>query len=114
MVSPWKSVYKIHQLCDAEITCVLTNGGHNAGIVSEPGHPGRHYAMRVRAAGAAWVAPDQWARGAQQHEGSWWPAWHDWLLQKGSGRTVKARTPKAADVLCDAPGDNVMVRYYDK
>src|SRR5574337_1029567 len=55
-VSPWRSVYKLHHLCDAEITFALTGGGHNAGIVSEPGHPGRrdrrHRCTRRRCRGA--------------------------------------------------------------
>ena len=38
-VAPWQSVYKIHQLTETDLTFVLTSGGHNAGIVSEPGHP---------------------------------------------------------------------------
>ncbi|XOT95080.1 PHA/PHB synthase family protein, partial [Alcaligenes pakistanensis] len=42
-VAPWRSVYKLHYLVPAEITFVLTTGGHNAGIVSTPGHPRRKY-----------------------------------------------------------------------
>jgi len=112
-VSPWKSVYKIHQLTSAPLTFVLTSGGHNAGIVSEPGHAHRHYALRLRLADGAWTDPDHWAAGAQRFEGSWWTAWHDWLLQQGSGKTVKARRPAASQVLGDAPGHYVHQRYDD-
>ena len=47
-VAPWRSVYKFHLLTDTEVTFVLTSGGHNAGIVSEPGHPHRHYRVATQ------------------------------------------------------------------
>src|SRR3546814_9287671 len=47
-VAPWRSVYKIHLLTDTDVTFVLTSGGHNAGIMSEPGHPHRHYQVLTR------------------------------------------------------------------
>jgi len=78
-VAPWRSVYKISLLNGGEIAFVLTTGGHNAGIVSEPGHRRRSYAIGVRAAGEAYQAPDQWRAEAESREGSWWPAWTRWL-----------------------------------
>ncbi len=113
-VSPWKSVYKIHRLADCEITFALATGGHNAGIVSEPGHPRRHYALRQREANGAWVAPEDWAAGATQHEGSWWLAWHEWLLGHSRGQVnAEARIPTENAELGAAPGRNVLVRYFD-
>ncbi|MFO1341247.1 MAG: poly-beta-hydroxybutyrate polymerase, partial [Burkholderiaceae bacterium] len=112
-VAPWKSVYKIHRLVDGEITFALTNGGHNAGIVSEPGHANRHYAVRTRPPGGAWVDAEHWAPGAERREGSWWQGWHDWLLAHGSGRRVKARHPPRDAALGDAPGSYVHQRYDD-
>jgi polyhydroxyalkanoate synthase len=111
-ISPWRSVYKLHHLCDAEMTFVLTSGGHNAGIISEPGHANRSYQMATRAAHGPWIEPEEWAANAPAHEGSWWPAWHRWLAAKSSRKQAVAAIPAKA-VLCAAPGDYVMKRYKD-
>ena len=46
-VAPWKSVYKIHYQVDADVTFLLTSGGHNAGIVAPPGEPGHTYRVKT-------------------------------------------------------------------
>jgi polyhydroxyalkanoate synthase len=111
-VSPWRSVYKLHRLTNTEVTFVLTNGGHNAGIVSEPGHPGRRNAVHTTAADDPWLDPQSWNQVALRRDGSWWPAWHAWLAAHSSGK-VPAREVKPADDLPAAPGDYVHVRYLD-
>ena len=109
-VSPWRSVYRLHHLSDAEITFVLTSGGHNAGIVSEPGHANRRYQIATRPERGSWVDADEWARNAERHEGSWWLAWQAWLAAHSSP-PVKAKAIPASRVLGDAPGEYVMQRY---
>ncbi|MEN9377983.1 MAG: hypothetical protein RL710_3140 [Pseudomonadota bacterium] len=111
-ISPWPSVYKLHHLCDAEMTFVLTSGGHNAGIISEPGHAHRSYQMSTREAHGPWIEHGQWAAQAPRYEGSWWPAWHQWLSTH-STKPETAQTIPAKSVLCDAPGEYVMQRYPD-
>jgi polyhydroxyalkanoate synthase len=54
-VAPWRSVYKLNLVADTELTFLLTSGGHNAGIVSEPGHPHRHFQVATRPAGAPYT-----------------------------------------------------------
>lgn len=85
-VAPWRSVYKIHLLNPGDVTFVLTSGGHNAGIVSEPGHPHRHFRLLRRSgAGQPYRSPDEWLETVPAREGSWWEAWADWLRRR-SGR----------------------------
>src|SRR5690606_7917217 len=74
-VAPWRSAFKLHSQIDSELTFVLTSGGHNAGIVSPPGHPRRNYQLLVRAPGDPSLGPDEWVERAPKFEGSWWPAW---------------------------------------
>lgn len=78
-IAPWQSIYKIHYQTDADIRFVLASGGHNAGVVSEPGHPGRWHRVREGAMDSLRVGPDEWAAGSSLHAGSWWPDWHAWL-----------------------------------
>ena len=51
-VAPWRSTYKINLLTDTDVTYLLTVGGHNAGIVSEPGHDGRSFQIMTKPANA--------------------------------------------------------------
>uniref|UniRef100_UPI002873E77C PHA/PHB synthase family protein n=1 Tax=Ideonella sp. A 288 TaxID=1962181 RepID=UPI002873E77C len=105
-ISPWRSVYKLHHLCDAEITFVLTSGGHNAGILSEPGHANRSHRLARRPAHGTWIEPNQWLQQADRHEGSWWPTWQGWLAAQSSPQ-VRAKPIPAKAVLGDAPGEYV-------
>ena len=106
-VAPWKSVYKINLVADADVTFVLTSGGHNAGIVSEPGHRGRHYRRARRSDGDTYVAPDDWLAATPARDGSWWPAWADWLEAGSTGRTAP---PAPGAALGPAPGRYVLER----
>jgi poly[(R)-3-hydroxyalkanoate] polymerase subunit PhaC len=106
-VAPWRSVFKIHLLTDAEVTFVLTSGGHNAGIVSEPGHPHRSFRMAARAAGGRHIDPDTWRAETPAMEGSWWPKWDAWLAERSGERIAPPQmgSPECGyRVLGPAPG----------
>nr|WP_245890839.1 alpha/beta fold hydrolase [Defluviimonas aquaemixtae] len=106
-VAPWRSVYKFQLMGDTDVTFLLTNGGHNAGIVSEPGHQGRHFRMRHAARDDSYVDPERFMQTAPLTEGSWWPALAGWLAER-SGAPVPPPTMGAPDrglpALGPAPG----------
>ncbi len=109
-VAPWRSVFKFHLLSDTEVGFILTNGGHNAGIVSEPGHPGRHYRAAIRPHDAPYLDPDRWFEQTDVRNGSWWPEMADWLKER-SGKPESppgmAAPDKGLPALGDAPGTYV-------
>ena len=105
-VAPWKSVFKIHALCHSDVTFVLTKGGHNAGIVSEPGHPRRNYRVHTVRDDDHYLSPDDWLQAATLKEGSWWPEWTDWLTTESGKRKSP---PKVGRSLGPAPGTYVMM-----
>lgn len=83
-IAPWKSVYKTQLFTDSELTFVLTKGGHNTGILSEPGHKGRYYRISQRPAGALYLGPELWLAQTAPVPGSWWEEWSSWLAQRSS------------------------------
>jgi len=87
----------------------VTSGGHNAGIVNPPGNPRRRYQLLTSAAGEARLDPDRWLAQAANHQGSWWPAWHEWL-RAHSGQPVKPPRMGVPGqrVVDDAPGRYVL------
>jgi polyhydroxyalkanoate synthase len=106
-------VYKINLVTDTEVTFVLTSGGHNAGIVSEPGHHGRHFRLASRLPGENYVDPDTWAGATPLAEGSWWPAWTEWLEKRSSGHVAPPPIGAPASgypALGPAPGRYVLER----
>jgi polyhydroxyalkanoate synthase len=104
-VAPWRSVYKIVPLTDTEVTFLLTSGGHNAGVVSPPGTPGRSYRVVTHAPDAAYIDPETWQRTTRDHAGSWWPAWEGWLAQRAG---PPGPPPPPVIGLGPAPGSYVL------
>lgn len=110
-VAPWKSVYRLHLYADTDITFTLTNGGHNAGVVSEPGHKPRHFRMATKGDHDPYIDGDTWVAMHAPQEGSWWPAYAEWLKAHSSGRV--SPPPMGAPghpPLMDAPGSYVLLR----
>ena len=108
-VAPWRSVFKLHQMSPAEITFALTSGGHNGGIVNPPGNERRRYQLLTRPAGGSYVAPEEWLETAPRTQGSWWPAWLEWLKARSG---TPAKPPRmgagAYKPVGDAPGSYVL------
>ncbi|MEO0693491.1 MAG: alpha/beta fold hydrolase, partial [Pseudomonadota bacterium] len=103
-IAPWKSVFKIHALGHADVTFALTNGGHNAGVVSEPGHKRRHFRLHTTTDKDPALSPEDWIDAATLQDGSWWPAWTAWLADRSGAKT---KPPKPGPALTEAPGTYV-------
>jgi len=113
-VAPWRSVYTIHYHTDTDITFALAGGGHNTGIVSEPGQPGQHYRIAMKRISDPCLDPDEWAAAAAAKDGSWWEAWADWLASHSAPERVSpppiGAAAKEYPPIEDAPGTYVFQR----
>jgi len=111
-VAPWRSTYKIHLQTDTDVTYVLTTGGHNAGIVSEPGHPGRSFQIATKRATDKYEDPETWQTLTPKQDGSWWPSWEQWLVGQSSGQEASpsmGAPERGYPVLGAAPGSYVLL-----
>lgn len=110
-VAPWRSAFKIHLLADANVTFLLTTGGHNVGIVTGPECARGNFQALTRSAGGRYLDPDTWIKIAPRFEGSWWPEWVRWLAShSGEPTTAPAMgaPSRGHEILCDAPGTYVL------
>jgi polyhydroxyalkanoate synthase len=113
-VAPWRSVYKVNLVADTEVTFALTSGGHNAGIVSEPGHAERRVRLSRRLPDDRYIDPDRWFDETAAFEGSWWPLWQHWLAQHTQAEETAPPEMGAPALgyipLCPSPGTYVHER----
>jgi polyhydroxyalkanoate synthase subunit PhaC len=110
-VAPWRSTYKINMETETEVTYLLTTGGHNIGIVSEPGHHGRSFRVKQHEPSDRYLDPERFLAQARQKDGSWWPEWVGWLASRSGALTAlpSMGAPEAGyPVLGDAPGGYVL------
>jgi polyhydroxyalkanoate synthase len=107
-IAPPRSVLLGSKSFGGPVKFVLSGSGHIAGVVNPPAKKKYQY----------WTGPapdgddlDAWLAQAEEHAGSWWPDWFEWLKDQDA-RMVPARAPGAGKLpaLEDAPGSYVKVR----
>ncbi|HET7282683.1 MAG TPA: class I poly(R)-hydroxyalkanoic acid synthase [Sphingomicrobium sp.] len=109
-IAPPESVWKIMDHFAGPKRFVLAGSGHIAGVVNPPAAQKYQY----------WVSssdPDtleQFVEGAEEHKGSWWPDWLDWLKEQDAAmvKATGARVPGKGKLKAieDAPGSYVRAR----
>ncbi len=100
-ISPFQSVYKGVKLFPGDVTFVLADSGHIAGVVNPPAANKYRYWLSD-------ILPptsDGWMAYAKEHAGSWWPLWADWLGKKSGGEIAPPAPIKKA---APAPGSYVL------
>jgi polyhydroxyalkanoate synthase len=107
-IAPAESVLYGSQFFGGPVTYVLSGSGHIAGVVNPPAQ-GKYQYWTNESTHATTVA--EWMTTAQEHKGSWWPNWYDWLAAI-DGERVGARSvgTEALPAIEDAPGSYVRVR----
>jgi polyhydroxyalkanoate synthase len=106
-IVPWQTAYASTRLLGGETRFVLGASGHIAGVINPPAKRRRNY-------WTADLAPDAqaWLDAAQSVDGSWWPAWADWLGTHAAAMVAAPRQVGNAEFTAiePAPGRYVKAR----
>jgi polyhydroxyalkanoate synthase len=86
-ITPWQACYATTQMLGGQKEFVLSSSGHIQSVINPPGNTKSKYLLNrdLPADPAVWLA------AAQQHDGSWWDHWRDWLVERSG-------TPRPAPV----------------
>jgi polyhydroxyalkanoate synthase subunit PhaC len=107
----WQSCYRTVSLLGSECEFILVSGGHLQAILRPPG--GR--AAGYRTADRTPDNPGAWFAAADEHDGSWWEHWIEWLKERSTGaRPAPNRLGDRNHPLIEsAPGSYVRIRAAD-
>jgi len=109
-IAPAKSVFEITRHFSGPARFMLAGSGHIAGVVNPPASKKYQYWT----ASGEYDSLEDFQAAAEEHPGSWWPYWCEWLKDLDP-ETVKAtgrRKPggKSNPAIEDAPGRYVKMR----
>src|SRR5712672_1498869 len=107
-IAPADSVLYGSQFFGGPVKYVLSGSGHIAGVVNPPASGKYQYWTNDNVKD---VNVAEWMKGAQEHKGSWWPDWREWLTSIDA-EAVPARAvgTEGLPPIEDAPGSYVRVR----
>ena len=107
-IAPADSVLYGSQFFGGPVKFVLSGSGHIAGVVNPPAANKYQYWTNDHIHD---ISLQDWLKAAQEHKGSWWPHWREWLASIDA-EEVPARSvgSEALPPIEDAPGSYVRVR----
>ncbi|MBV8031663.1 MAG: class I poly(R)-hydroxyalkanoic acid synthase [Betaproteobacteria bacterium] len=111
-IVPWRAAYRTVGLVSGPKTFVLGASGHIAGVVNPPAKKKRSY--WASESGSYPADPDDWLPQAEEHPGSWWPVWLQWLTTHAGDPRPAPRAPGSVQYppLEPAPGRYVKDRIH--
>jgi polyhydroxyalkanoate synthase len=107
-IAPADSVLYGSRFFGGPVKYVMSGSGHIAGVVNPPSSGKYQYWTNDNSKN---VTLADWLKGAQEHKGSWWPDWREWLEGIDAAKVpARAVGSNATPPIEDAPGSYVRVR----
>jgi polyhydroxyalkanoate synthase len=107
-IAPADSVLYGSQFFGGPVKFVLSGSGHIAGVVNPPASNKYQYWINDNIRD---ISLQDWLKAAQEHKGSWWPHWREWLASIDAEEVgPRGVGSEALPPIEDAPGSYVRVR----
>jgi polyhydroxyalkanoate synthase subunit PhaC len=107
-IAPADSVLYGSQFFGGPVKFVLSGSGHIAGVVNPPASNKYQYWINDNIRD---ISLQDWLKAAQEHKGSWWPDWREWLATIDAEEVApRGVGSDAQPPIEDAPGSYVRVR----
>jgi polyhydroxyalkanoate synthase len=77
-ITPWEACYRSTQILGGKVTFILSTAGHIQSLINPPTSSKRKFYTNP-------VTPPSakaWLNDTEEHSGSWWPYWSDWLTEQ--------------------------------
>ena len=89
-IVPIGGAYASTQVLPGKKRFVMGASGHIAGVINPPAANKRMY--WVRDDGKFPATSEAWLKGAEEHKGSWWGDWSDWLASHAGKKVAAPKT----------------------
>ncbi len=107
-IAPADSVLYGSQFFGGPVKFVLSGSGHIAGVVNPPAANKYQYWTNDNIRD---ISLQDWLKAAQEHKGSWWPDWREWLASIDAEEVAPRNVgSESLPPIEDAPGSYVRVR----
>jgi polyhydroxyalkanoate synthase len=106
-IAPAESVLYGSQFFGGPVKYVLSGSGHIAGVVNPPALGKYQYWTNDNIKD---IKLADWLKGAEEHKGSWWPDWREWLESIDPEKVPARNVGDVLPPIEDAPGSYVRVR----
>jgi len=105
-ITPWQACYRSTQILGGDTTYILSTAGHIQSLINPPASSKRKFFTNSSTPESA----EDWLQGADEHAGSWWPFWSEWLNAQSDDHTAAPTEFGNGDhpELCPAPGKYVL------
>ncbi|MBC9248432.1 alpha/beta fold hydrolase [Paracoccus sp. 11-3] len=106
-ITPWDGTYLTTNGLGGTWQYVLSQSGHIQSLINPPGNPKARYYTNSANPGT----PQEFLAGAEEHQGTWWLHWAEWLAGHGGEKVAAPKTlgSKAHQPGVDAPGTYVLM-----